>query len=71
MGGVQSAAELTGFDPYNVRSSGEHLYHPYFIAVSRGGKPTEFIMGPHITRMRSRTRQIAEAWRTAPEKIPG
>jgi len=38
MGGVQSAAELTGFDPYNVRSSGEHLYHPYFIAVSRGGK---------------------------------
>ena len=62
-------AELTGFDPYNVRASGEYLYHPHFIAVSRGEKPAEFMMGPHITKMRARTRQIAEVWRPAPEKI--
>ncbi len=63
-------AELTGFDPYNVRASGEYLYHPYFIAVSRGGKPTEFMMGPHLTRMQSRTSKIAEAWRPAPDTSP-
>lgn len=53
------------FDPYNLRASGEYLYHPHFIGVETPGKGTEFLSGIYVTKMAGRTRAIEEAWRAA------
>jgi len=54
---------LTGFDPYNVRSSGNYLYHPNFIGVTTDGEKPDFFTGTFITKMAPRSRTIEEAWR--------
>ena len=63
-----SGRTLTGFDPYNVRSSGNYLYHPNFIGVTNHGEKPEFFTGTFITKMVSRTKTIEEAWRAVPTK---
>jgi hypothetical protein len=57
--------KLFGFDPYNMRSSGNYLYHPHFIAVAAEGEEPEFIMGTFVTKMAARSRTIEEAWKAA------
>jgi len=58
-----SGRTLTGFDPYNVRSSGNYLYHPNFIGVANDGEKPEFFTGTFVTKMAPRSRTIEEAWR--------
>jgi hypothetical protein len=58
-----SGKKLTSFDPYNVRSSGNYLYHPNFIGVTTDGEKPDFFAGTFITKMASYGRTIEEAWR--------
>lgn len=58
-----SGKKLTSFDPYNVRSSGNYLYHPNFIGVTTDGEEPEFFAGTFITKMVSHGKTIEEAWR--------
>ena len=50
------------FDPYNVRFSGDYLYHPHFLGYGTHELPVNFLKGAYITRMKSRTRTIEEIW---------
>jgi len=60
------SGKLTSFDPYNVRSSGNYLYHPNFIGVTTDGEKQNFFTGTFITKMASHSRTIEEAWRAVP-----
>jgi len=59
---------LICFDSYNVRSSGDYLYHPNFISIGRSEKDQKFLMGPHVTKMKERTAEILEIWRVPAQK---
>lgn len=61
-----SGKKLALFDPYNVRSSGNYLYHPNFIGIAADGDKPEFLTGTYLTKMVSRTLMIEETWRAAP-----
>ncbi len=61
-----SGKKLALFDPYNVRSSGDYLYHPYFVGIGTDKKDPELLTGTYVTKMRGRTRAIKEIWRAAP-----
>ena len=50
------------FDPYNVRSSGDYLYHPHFLGYGTHELPANFLKGTYITRMKSHTSTIVEIW---------
>lgn len=63
-----SGRKLTGFDPYNVRSSGDYLYHPNFIGVATDGEKPDFFTGTFVTKMAPRSRTIEEAWRAVVTK---
>ena len=63
-----SGKDLLLWDPYNVRSSGDYLYHPYLVGVGTDKKNPELLMGTYVTRMKGRTRTIEAAWRAAPEQ---
>ncbi len=49
---------LAGFDPFNVRSSGNLLYHPDFIMCKDAGGETRTHMGRFVTAMKGHTREI-------------
>ncbi len=59
------------FDPYNIHSSGDYLYHPHFLAYGAYESPPNFLKGTYITSMKSRTRTIEGIWRAAPEYTQG
>ncbi len=59
---------LICFDSYNVRSSGDYLYHPNFISIGSSEKDQKFLMGPHITKMKDRTAEIQEIWQVRVQK---
>ncbi len=61
-----SGKTLTLFDPYNVRSSGNYIYHPDFIGVSTDGGKPDFFTGTYITKMAPQSRTIEEAWQAVP-----
>lgn len=48
--------KLLGFDPYNVRSSGNRLYHPDFIMC--GDSEPKVIMGTYVTIMKGQTQEL-------------
>ena len=57
---------LFGFDPYNVRASGNNLYHPSFIMCGeKNAKPACF-MGSYVTIMKGPTRQIEAVYKVKP-----
>ncbi|MDA8244460.1 MAG: hypothetical protein M0025_10130, partial [Elusimicrobia bacterium] len=59
-----SGKRLALFDPYNVRSSGNYLYHPDFIGVKTDGGKQDLFTGTYITKMAAQNRKtIEEAWR--------
>jgi hypothetical protein len=58
-------SRLFSFDPYNVRSSGNDLYHPHFIMCADEGKEPRCHMGTFITRMKGRGREIASVYKMA------
>lgn len=58
-----SGKKLTLFDPYNIRSSGNYLYHPNFIGVSADGEKPEFLAGTFLTKMMDHTATVEEIWR--------
>lgn len=58
-----SGKKLALFDPYNIRSSGNYLYHPNFIGVAADGEKPEFLAGTFLTKMLSHTTTIEEIWR--------
>jgi len=60
-----SGKKLALFDPYNVRSSGDYLYHPYFVGIGSDKKNPELLTGTYVTQMKGRTRIIEETWRAA------
>jgi hypothetical protein len=62
-----SGMTLLGFDPYNVRSSGQYLYHPHFIKYGPNEQDGHFLMGTYITKMKAHTRIIEEAYRVVSE----
>ena len=49
---------LLGFDPYNVRSSGNNLYHPSFIMCGEKNTKPAFFTGTYITAMKGPTKDI-------------
>jgi hypothetical protein len=55
---------LLGFDPYNVRSSGNRLYHPNFIMCG-DGEP-QVIMGTYVTIMKGRTQELESVYKVRP-----
>ena len=57
---------LLAFDPYNVRRSGQYLYHPNFIGYGPSEQDCRFLMGGCITKMKGSTRAIEEAYRLKP-----
>lgn len=61
-----SGKKLASYDSYNVRSSGNYLYHPNFIGIAADGEKPEFLTGTFLTKMASRTTTIEETWRAAP-----
>jgi len=63
-----SGENLLLWDPYNVRSSGDHLYHPHIVGVGTDKKNPELLMGTYVTKMKGRTRAIEAIWRAAPEQ---
>lgn len=60
-----SEKSLLLFDPYNVRSSGDYLYHPNIVGIGTDKKHMELLMGTYVTKMKGRTRAIKEIWRAA------
>ena len=66
-----SGKKLTLFDPYNVRSSVNYLYHPNFIGVSADGGKPEFFTGTYLTKIEPHSRTIEEVWQAVPIKVPG
>lgn len=61
-----SGKELLLFDPYNVRSSGDYLYHPHIVGIGTDKKKPELLMGTYVTKMKGHTRAIEDVWRAAP-----
>ncbi|MGD9642629.1 MAG: hypothetical protein AB7V08_07800 [Elusimicrobiales bacterium] len=57
-------SKLLGFDPYNVRSSGNRLYHPNFIMC--GNSEPQIIMGTYVTFMKERTQQLESVYKVRP-----
>lgn len=57
-------SKLLGFDPYNVRSSGNRLYHPNFIMCG-DGEP-QVIMGTYVTVMKGRTQELESVYKVRP-----
>lgn len=62
---ISSGKELLLFDPYNVRSSGDCLYHPYIVGIGTDKKNPELFTGTYVTKMKGHTRAIEEVWRAA------
>lgn len=56
--------KLLGFDPYNVRSSGNRLYHPNFIMC--GDSEPQVIMGTYVTVMKGRTQEFESVYKVRP-----
>ncbi|OGR62589.1 MAG: hypothetical protein A2X30_08115 [Elusimicrobia bacterium GWB2_63_16] len=59
-----TGSKLLGFDPYNVRSSGNRLYHPNFIMC--GDSEPQVIMGTFVTVMKEQTRELESVYKVRP-----
>lgn len=57
---------LLGFDPYNVRSSGDNLYHPNFIMCGEKNADPACLMGVYVTAMKGPTREIKTVYKVRP-----
>ncbi len=55
--------ELVGYDPYNVRASGNLLYHPSFVGCQKKGEKPRFLMGRFVTAMKGRSLEIESIYR--------
>jgi len=56
-----TGSKLLGFDPYNVRSSGNRLYHPNFIMC--GDCEPQVIMGTYVTVMKGQTQELESVYK--------
>lgn len=54
-------SKLLGFDPYNVRSSGNRLYHPNFIMC--GDNEPQVMPGAYVTVMKGRTQDLESVYK--------
>ena len=59
-----SGKNLLLWDPYNVRSSGNRLYHPNFIMC--GDSEPQVIMGTFVTVMKEQTRELESVYKVRP-----
>jgi hypothetical protein len=59
-----NGGKLLGFDPYNVRASGNRLYHPNFIMC--GDSEPQVIMGTFVTIMKGQTQELESVYRVRP-----
>lgn len=57
---------LLGFDPYNVRSSGNNLYHPGFIMCGQNNAKPACFSGTFITAMKGPTKEIEAVYKVKP-----